>query len=261
MGDLPEKPRQSKSTIQSGKRMVAILDFIAENPDSVGIMEISKGLDLPPSTVHRLLATLVAGDLVEQEGDRRYTLGVKLISLGNVAQERLDLRKVAFQTMRQLARETHLEVNIGQLDRGDIIYIEKVTDGAPFSLNIRVGQRRPAYCRALGKVLLSELSSEEVRLNIGPTLARLTPQTITDPDALLSHLANVRLQGYAVDREEAEIGCICVAAPIRDARGHAVAAISVSGPAGQIAALSETDLARKVKEAASAISKRLGFIA
>lgn len=239
--------------------MVAILDFLARSPDAATIKEISDALELAPSTVHRLLATLVAGRLVEQGKDRRYALGVKLIALGHVAQERLDLRTVALDTMRELARSTHLEVNLAQLDQGDILYLEKVAEGAPFSLNIRVGQRRPAYCRALGKVLMAFLPPEDIRNCIGTELPRMTPQTITDPHALLAHLAQVRQQGYAVDREEAEIGCICVAAPIRDARGEVVAGLSISGPSAQMTSIPETELSRMVKEAAERISTRLGF--
>ena len=239
--------------------MVAILDFMAQRPEAVTIKEISEALELPPSTVHRLLATLMAGRLVEQGKDRRYTLGVKLIALGHVAQERLDLRAVALDVMRDLARRTHLEVNLAQLDRGDVLYLEKVAEGAPFSLNIRVGQRRPAFCRALGKVLLAHLSPEDVRSRLVTPLPRMTPQTITDPDALLEHLAQVRRQGYAVDREEAEIGCMCVAAPVRDARGEVVAALSLSGPTGQMTAKPEADLARLIREAADSVSARLGY--
>lgn len=249
----------NKATVQSGQRMLAILDFMAQSTEAVSIKEISEALDLPPSTVHRLLATLAAGRLVEQDRDRRYSLGVKLIALGHVAQERLDLRSVALDTMRELAKQTHLEVNLAQLDQSDVLYLEKVADGAPFSLNIRVGQRRPAYCRALGKVLLAYLSPEEARRRIGSKLPRMTPQTITDPDALMEHLAGVRQRGYAVDREEAESGCVCVAAPIRDARGEVVAALSISGPSGQMAAMPEAHIARIVQDAADAIASRLGY--
>src|SRR5690606_15754226 len=129
----------------------------------------------------------------------------------------------------------------------------------PFSLNIRVGQRRPAHCRALGKALLAHLPSEEVRSRLGERLPRMTPRTITDIDALLAHLAEVRQQGYAVDREEAEIGCVCFAAPSRDARGEVSAALSLSGPSAQMAASPETELAARVRKAAEAIPARLGY--
>ncbi len=248
-----------KATVQSGQRMLAILDFMAQSAEPVSIKEISEALLLPPSTVHRLLATLAAGRLVDQGKDRRYSLGVKLIALGHVAQERLDLRSVSLDTMRELARETQLEVNLAQLDQSDILYLEKVAEGAPFSLNIRVGQRRPAYCRALGKALLAFLPPEEARRRLGSKLPRMTPQTITDPEALMEHLATVRQLGYAVDREEAESGCVCVAAPIRDARGEVVAALSISGPSGQMASMSEAHIAGMIKDAANAISARLGY--
>lgn len=245
--------------VQAGRRMMAILDFIAQTPTEVGVNEISRALDLAPSTTHRLLATLVAGGLVQQERNQKYRLGVKLIALGHVAQERLDLRTEALEVMRALARETQLTVNLAQLDGSDILYVEKVADMSHFTLNIRVGQRRPAYCRALGKVLLAALPAEEVRARLGNPLPRATPQTITDIDALLEHLGTVLRVGYAVDREEAEIGCICLAAPVRDSRGEVVAGLSVSGPSQQMLSFAEADLARKLITSADQISRRLGW--
>lgn len=238
---------------------MAILDYIARANEDVGVSDISRDLKLPPSTAHRLLATLVAGGLVKQDSNRKYQLGAKLIALGHAAQERLDLRTEALEVMRELARQTHTEVNLAQLDGRDVLYLEKITEAAPFALTVRVGQRRPAYCRALGKVLLAYLPCDEVRERVGTSLPRRTPQTITNLDALTSHLASVRDRGYAVDREESEVGWICFAAPIRDAAGQVVAAVSASGPASRMLAISEVEMASQVKAAADQISVRLGY--
>lgn len=238
---------------------MAVLDVMAQSTSELGVIEISKAVGLAPSTTHRLLATLVAGGLVERQENQKYRLGVKLIALGYAAQERLDLRTEAVDVMRDLAQKTRLTTNLAKLDGADILYIEKIADTAHFALNIRVGQRRPAYCRALGKVLLAHLPPDEVRQRVGVNLPRRTPQTITDVEALLQHLAHVRHNGYAVDREEAEVGCICLAAPIRDAKGEVIAALSVSGPSSQMLALPEAHLAAEVIEAANRVSARLGY--
>jgi IclR family KDG regulon transcriptional repressor len=247
------------ATVKAGRRMMAILDYIARADGDVGVSDISRDLKLAPSTTHRLLATLVAGGLVQQDSNRKYRLGVKLIALGHAAQERLDLRTEALEAMRELAHQTQTEVNLAQLDGGDVLYIEKVTDAAPFALTIRVGQRRPAYCRALGKMLLAYLPHQEVQERVGASLPQRTPQTITNLDALIAHLAGVRARGYAVDREETEIGWICLAAPVRDATGQVVAALSTSGPISQMLAVSEAAMARQVKATADQISRRLGY--
>jgi IclR family KDG regulon transcriptional repressor len=259
MEDVPAMSQPESATVKAGRRMMAVLDYIARADGEVGVSDISRDLDLAPSTAHRLLATLVAGGLVQQDSNRKYRLGVKLIALGHAAQERLDLRAEALEAMRELAHRTHTEVNLAQLDEGDVLYIEKVTDAAPFALTIRVGQRRPAYCRALGKVLLAHLPHDEVQKRVGTSLPRRTPQTITNFDALMAHLAGVRDRGYAVDREESETGWICLAAPVRDATGQVVAALSASGPASQMLAISEAEIARQVNAAADQISWRLGY--
>ena len=250
---------ERRTTVKSGLRMIAILDYIAQASDDVGVSDISRDLRLAPSTTHRLLATLQKGGLIQQLDNRKYRLGVKLIALGHIAQERLDLRSEALGAMTELARHTQTTVNLAQLDGGSVLYLEKVTDAAPFALTIRVGQRRRAYCRALGKALLAHLSDDEVRERVGANLPRRTPQTITDIDALIAHLADVRTRGYAIDREESEIGCICIAAPIRDTRGTVIAAVSASGPTAQMLAIPESEMAQQVIATANEISHQLGY--
>lgn len=245
--------------VQAGTRMIEILNFIAASPREVGIHDISRGLRLAPSTCHRLLATLMSGGFVEQNPRQKYVLGTRLIELGWTAQERLDVRRESLSIMRELADATQTTVNLARLVESEILLLEKVADRARFVLNIRVGHRRLAFCRALGKVLLAELPDHEVRRTIAPTLKPFTPNTITDIDEYLRHLAKVRAQGYAADREEAEVGCICVAAPIRDSDGAAVAALSMSGPTDEMNRYSEPEIAVRILGAAKEVSRRLGF--
>ncbi len=150
------------------------------------------------------------------------------------------------------------------LDRGEIVYIDKVElDHNPSGLRMasRVGLRNPAHSSAVGKVLLSHLPEEELNGLIKEKgLPKRTENTITDLVQLKEHLKAVRNQGYAVDDEENEKGIRCVAAPIYNEVGRAVAAVSISGPAFQVTKkrVQET-LKKEVMETASKISQRLGF--
>lgn len=248
--------KQSRG-VQSGQRMMAILDCLRQGER--GLRSIAQELGLPPSTTHRLLATLLDGGLVEQRSDSTYRLGVKLIELGFAALDQHDLRQEALPEMEELSRETRLTINLAQLDGQDIIYIEKVSDQARFALNIGVGARQKAYCRALGKVLLAYLEETDLKKRLPIPLPRETKNTITDVDELIQHLAQVKKQGYATDYEEAQIGCVCVAAPIKDSRGRVVAAVSVSGTTTELQAQPMESWTSLVTSSAERISRRVGF--
>jgi DNA-binding IclR family transcriptional regulator len=150
------------------------------------------------------------------------------------------------------------------LDRGEIVYIDKVElDHNPGGLRMasRVGLRNPAHSSAVGKVLLSHLSEEELdHLIKNKGLPKRTENTITDSIQLEEHLKAVRTQGYAIDDEENERGIRCIAAPIYNEVGKAVAAVSISGPAFRITKkVIQEILKKEVMETAFKISQRLGF--
>jgi DNA-binding IclR family transcriptional regulator len=186
------------------------------------------------------------------------------VELGNLLLSQLDLRKEAEPLLRDLAERTKETVHMVFLDRDEIVYIDKVeTDHNPSGLRMasRVGLRNPAHSCAVGKVLLSHFPEEEVdRVIKEKGLIKRTENTITDSKQLKEHLKLVRAQGYAVDDEENERGIRCVAAPIYNETGKAVAAISISVPAFRITKKMIQEIMKKeVMETASKISQRLGF--
>jgi IclR family KDG regulon transcriptional repressor len=197
--------------------------------------------------------------LVQKNENGKYRLGVKLIELGYAAMDQLDLCKEADQELRNLATATCLTVNLATLDEDEIIYIQKITDTASFALNIRIGQRKSAYCRALGKVLLAYLEPHDLQKRIQGPLKALTPKTIVDPAMLMRHLSIVKEQGYAIDDEEAQVDCICIAAPIWNSQRKVVAAVSISGTANEIRSKRMDHWIQLVKSCGQAISAKLGY--
>jgi DNA-binding IclR family transcriptional regulator len=191
-------------------------------------------------------------------------LGLKLVELGQLLLSQLDLRKEAEPFLRDLAERIRETVHLVFLDRDEIVYIDKVeTDQNPSGLRMasRVGLRNPAHSCAVGKVLLADLPEEGLNNFIkGKGLPKRTENTITNPTPLKEHLNLVRAQGYAIDDEENEKGIRCVAAPIRNEVGRAVAAVSISGPAFRITKkVIQESLKKEVMETALKISQRLGF--
>ena len=146
------------------------------------------------------------------------------------------------------------------LDGAEAVYIQQVESRQMLRMFTQLGARVPLHCTGVGKVLLAWRSEEEVRQLLGPEpLAAFTPHTLTRVDAVLQELERVRRLGYAVDREEREIGVRCLAAPVRDATGRVVAALSLSAPAVRLPERRLAELAPVVLETTRELSLRLGW--
>ncbi len=241
-----------------------MLSLLADGkPRSVN--EISECLDLSPSTTFRLLATLGQHHYVHKdESASLYGLGLACLELACAYQDGHDLRKVALPVLEALRDEVKETIHLAVIDQMEVVYIEKLAGlHAIGIMGSRVGGRSPAYCTGLGKVLLAYESPEQVRAYYQVHGMRgFTDTTITDIDQLLAHLQQVRERGLAFDDGEHEPEVCCVAAPIFDSTGRAVAALSISGPAHRLAPV-ENNLAmiQEASRSAASISRQLGYSA
>jgi len=258
----PSKPNNLVQTIQ---RASLILEALGQNAHGISIRNLSAKIKLPKGTTHRLLSSLSYFGYVRQDPKTRdYFLGFKLVELGNLLLSQLDLRKEAEPYLRDLAERTKETVHMVVLDRGEVVYVEKMETAHHTSglrMASRIGYRNPPHCCAVGKVLLADLSEENLTHFIKEFgLSKRTENTITDPLQLKEHLKIVQAQGYGLDDEENEKGIRCVAAPIRNEAGRAVAAVSISGPAFRVTRkLVQDRLKKEVMETTLKISQRLGF--
>jgi IclR family transcriptional regulator, KDG regulon repressor len=251
--------------VQTIERVSQILDMVGRSPQGMSIKDLSIGLELPKGTIHRLLSSLSYFGYIRQNTEtKNYFLGLKLMELGVLLGDQLDLRKVAEPILGDLAETTGETAHMVILDMGKVVYIEKTeprqTAGS-LKMVSRVGSRNPLHCCGVGKVLLAQFSEEELNNLIREKgLPQRTANTVIDPKLLREHLKIVKRQGFAIDDEENELGIRCVAAPVFDGKGRPVAAISVSGPALRVTKkLIQDVLKKEVMKAASEISKRLGF--
>jgi DNA-binding IclR family transcriptional regulator len=212
-------------------RIAAIMDAFDMGEPCLSLRELSERAHLPKSTVHRLVEQLRALGWVERDHDNGYRVGMRLFELGGLAVQRNQLRDTALPHLHDLATRTGLAVQLGVLDRGEVVYLERIVTGG-FQLPTRLGGRMPAYCTGLGKAMLAfdDAAAGEV---MASRLARRTAHTITEPDALQADLDQVRASGVARDVSEAYDGLVCVAAPIRNS-GRAIGAVSVTGPVTQM---------------------------
>jgi len=236
--------------------------------EELGVTELSHLLSLHKNNVFRLLATLEAQGYIEQStASDRYRLGVESLELGQAFLRGRTLLRRARPILAALANELKETAHLATLRGFDVVHLDGALGEQLVLTSLRVGDRLPPHCTALGKVLIG-CAPEAVReaydrsLTATNGLVARTAATIVDRDKLFEHLRMVAGAGFALDLEECEPGLCCAAAPVFDASGRMVAALSVSGPAFR---LGEEHLLRcvvpAVTGAAEALSRELGYTA
>ncbi|MFI5624781.1 IclR family transcriptional regulator [Nocardioides sp. NPDC051685] len=247
------------TTVHSVDRAISILQVLARR-GAIGVTPIAEELGVHKSTVFRLLATLEARGLVEQNSTRgHYQLGYGVIQLAAGATRKHDISVTSRPICMALADAVGETVNIVINDGAEAITIDQVIGSAEITSVNWVGQRSPLHTTASGKVFLATMPAEERRKILEGGLERYTEKTVVDPERLEEQLAEVRELGYAFSVDEHEIGLTGVAAPIRSLGGGVIAAVVASGPSFRITAEKAPELAEHVLAAAAAISERNGF--
>jgi DNA-binding IclR family transcriptional regulator len=255
---------EDKFYVQSVNRTLEIIQKISEaNTHGLSITEISKAIDLPVSTVYRLIQNLLAWNYVYEKEDGHYTLGLRLLELGSIVQQNVQVRNIAKKYMEELNRITKETIYMAVLDdkANNLIYVEKLDSKRNVNLVAGVGTRNYIHSTANGKCVVSAFSDEKIIQILSKTgMPKLTEHTITDINKFLEEVHKVREQGYAVDDLENESSVRCVAAPIYDYRNSVVASISISGVSTYI---DHEKMFGEYKdlviEAAENISKELGY--
>jgi DNA-binding IclR family transcriptional regulator len=242
------------------ERALSIVDLLADRPE-LTIAEIAEAISAPrPSVLRHLAVLMAAGYVSSDESSRRYSLGPHLMTLGHAARRQLRLTDVAEATMQALRDRYDETVNLGVLDRGEVVHVAVEPSRHPVHMAAQVGERTFVHISGLGKVLLAFAPPEVVREIVGARpLTRFTSHTLTSKRALAAELALVRERGYAIDDEESALGLRCVAAPVRDARGEVVSAVSLSCPADRLSLDAAHAAARDVQAAGNDISVSLGW--
>ncbi len=222
-------------------RAFALLEQLVECGAPVSLAELARAADMPKGSLHRMLASLEAGGLVSREPgrERAYRVGPRLAALGIGVVLHADARHARHAILARLVAQIGETCNLAMLHEHEVLYIERVGADWPLRLELQAGSRVPAHCSASGKLLLAMLPpAQRSALVHALPLERHTPATFTDPELLEAELDRIAHKGIAVDNEEFVAGIVCVAAPVRDARGACVAALATQAP------LARTPLAR-----------------
>lgn len=247
--------------VRAVERALELLGIFAQGQAELSLAQMAERMRLHKSTVHRLALTLEkAGFLRRNPATGGYSLGLKLLELGAVVLNSLELRTQARPHLERLRRDTGHTVHLGILDAGEVVYIDKIEGDTPVRIYSQVGRRAPAHCTGLGKALLAFQPAAVIREVVATRgLRRYTPETIISVHQLLSELERVRERGYAVDMAEHEPLVHCVAAPIRDHTSQVIAAVSVTLIVPSLPAAEVERYASAVVATALAISADMGW--
>ena len=245
------------SRVQSIERAFAVLAALAEGP--AGVTDIAGRVQLPKSTVARLLASLEGEGAVEQvPGETRYRLGPRIVTLASGLRDRRGLVAIAHPTLTALAGELGEASGLSVPDGRTVHYVDQVDSPNPVQVRDWTGSRIPMHAVSSGQVFLAHFPGPALARYLAEPLERFTPHTLTDAGALLERLRDVRREGHAWVRDEFAEGITSVAASVAGADGEVVAAVHVHGPTYRFpAAGAEASIASAVRSAASAIGVRL----
>ncbi|WP_165790754.1 IclR family transcriptional regulator [Pleomorphomonas carboxyditropha] len=254
------RTREDVGVTRTLDRGLALLELLGDARQAT-LSQLARGVGISPTTASRLLETLKGRGLVDYDEETGlFSVGMKAFVIGSSAVRARRLDRVALPSMRALAEDTRLPVNLGVRDGQSAIYIEQFETGGTMRLLLRLGRQLPLHATAIGKVLVAWLWDDALAQAIGDgPLASFTVHTTTDRDIFLADLDAVRANGWATDDQEYEEGLFCVAAPIRDRSGEVVAGLSVSSLASRVGDEAIRELARHVTAAASEVSGKLGW--
>jgi DNA-binding IclR family transcriptional regulator len=250
-------PAQPAGPSRTGvaQRLLALLAAFDAEHRELTLAALARRSGLPPATAHRLVGQLTAWGALEQAESGGYRIGLRLWEVATLAPRSSGLRRAALPFMEDLYETTHENVQLAVRDGVDTLYIELLSGRSAVLVRTRVGSRWPLHATGVGLVLLAHADPQVQAQVCAAPLARFTRHTITDPARLRAVLAEVRRADAAVSDRQITDDAISVAAPIRDASGTVVAALSLVVPA----TTNPAALVPAVRMAARASSRALGY--
>ena len=242
-------------------RVMAVLKSFTPDVLELRATEISRKVGIPMTTTHRMLSILTKGGLLERNVETgKYAIGPGLYAIGSLYLNTTDVVKAAEPATKTLNELTGEAINVGILDKGNIVYISREETKHAFRFAYRVGTVLPAYASAMGKALLAELTEAEIdSLYPEEKLRPLTKKTITSKTELKLELEKIRKTGISTSKEGSWDGVEGTGSVIRNAAGKAVAAASIAVPVFRMNQAKRKQLATLIKLGTSLISYRLGY--
>jgi DNA-binding IclR family transcriptional regulator len=240
----------------AGQKSLLVLEAAVRHHRFTDIVDAT---GLPKSTVHRVLAQLVADDHLTGSADQGFAPGGRLVALAGATLADLDVGRLAAPVIDRLVERVDCTVHLGVRSGTEMVYLVRRDASKPYRMRSRVGGRIPLHSSGMGKAVMATWGRDDVvHLTATTGLPARTEATITDPEDLLRELSDIQAQGYALDLGENEPGTVCVAAAITDHTGAATHGLSISSIELEHPGRSIEALAEDAVEAAQVISALLG---
>ena len=244
---------------QALQRGLVLLSALARG-DKVTLTELAFQVGMPLSTAHRLLTTLQAHGYADfDETTNHWMVGAEAFRTGNAFLRRIDVVEAARDIMHDLVAQTGETANLAIREGAAVVFVSQVESSSPVRAFFNLGTHTPMHASGIGKALLATYQQREVeRLLQSAGLPDFTGHTLTTPEALFTDLESIRQRGWSLDDEERNVGMRCVAAPIFNELGEAVAGVSVSGPSSRLSDSVIGEYGPLVKRTAERITARIG---
>lgn len=247
--------------INSVLKAIRIMELFTPDNPRITLSDISQQLDLPKSTAHNLLNTLVSAGYIEKTDNNQYALGTAVIALTQKVRVNVEVRDRAAPLLRELADLCDESVYLTIRDGDYALYIYAIESSQRLLARTAIGDRANLHCTSVGKAILAHLPDEDVDAVIAHAgLPRFTNETITDLEQLKTELERTRRRGYSVDNGEHEEYVYCIGAPIFDVQGNVFGSCSVSGIDPEIVGVRAQKISGAVVRTAMDISRRMGYV-
>jgi DNA-binding IclR family transcriptional regulator len=245
--------------VKSAERVLRVIELLAAHKHGLSIKEISELLSFPQSSTSNLIATLFNEGYLVQDMSKLYKLGPKLIQIGTIAMESLDISSQGLPYLKKLMEDVQETVFMAVLSEGELVYVAKIDNNRSIRTTAQPGYRKPLYCTGLGKAFLAFMHQSERKAILDRTeLLPITEHTITNREELDKNLDELRGMGHSIDDEENEEGLYCLAAPVFGANQEIQAAISVAGPKERMINRKEF-IKEKLLQTSKKISESIGY--
>lgn len=241
----------NSNTSQTALRALRVLELISEAGGPVTVADVAAGIGADRSTAYRMLLTLSeAGYVVREPAGRRYRLGYRLLLLSRSLLRDGERSSLIIAALERISRETRETAHFSVLDRDAAVLVYRAKGTQLVAVDFQIGDRSPLHCTSIGKILLAFNDPGLFDRTVASGLAKVAPNTITEPDRLRAAVAEAKTAGYAYDDLEFAEDMRCVAVPLFEKGGIVVGGISLSGPASRYS-LARLDELRDVILAAS----------
>lgn len=237
-------------------KALAALDQVASMGRPVRFAELLENSDYPKATLYRFLQTLTSQGMLSYDSHTQtYSLGVRLVRLAHAAWRQSSLGPIARPFVKDLAQDVQMTVHVAQLDAGQVLYVDKRNPANPVEMYSESGKVGPGYCTGVGKAMLAYLEDKELQKALQQqSFHKFTANTLDNADVLMAHLSEIKKSGISFDKEEHEMGIICVAVPILSARNRILGAISVTNSTHRSSLDEMEKLAPRVQHCAQQIA-------